>query len=111
MSEMRDANSPQASATEPTSTQEPALLPAEPKLLPPPEGPLARMRRYLHGPLLIGVIAALIAIGLSVYGMIANPNTTPLTPRSFLLVVLIAGGSWGLIAWAIATAAVEAGKD
>jgi hypothetical protein len=28
-----------------------------------------------------------------------------------LLVVVLAGGSWGLIAWAIATAAVEAGKD
>jgi hypothetical protein len=43
--------------------------------------------------------------------MLTNPNATPLTLRSFVLVVLIAGGSWGLITWAIATAAVEAGKD
>lgn len=71
----------------------------------------SRVREKLHGPLLLGLIAALVAIGLSVYGMLTNPNATPLTLRSFVLVVLIAGGSWGLITWAIATAAVEAGKD
>jgi hypothetical protein len=76
-----------------------------------PTGFISRVRGALHGPTLIGVIAALIAIALSVYGMLTNPNATPLTLRSLLLVVLIAGGSWGLIAWAIATAAVEAGKD
>jgi hypothetical protein len=65
----------------------------------------------VRGPLLIGILAALLAIVLSVYGMLTNPSATPLTLRSFLLIVLIAGGSWGLIAWAIATAAVEAGKD
>ncbi len=69
------------------------------------------MRGALHGPLLIGLIAALVAIVLSFYGMLTNPNATPLTLRSAALVILIAGGSWGLIAWAIATAAVEAGKD
>ena len=70
-----------------------------------------RARGVLRGPVLIGVIAALIAIGLSVFGMVRNPEGTPLNVRSLLLVVVLAGGSWGLIAWAIATAAVEAGKD
>lgn len=70
-----------------------------------------RARKILRGPILIGIIAALLAIGLSLYGMLTNPNAVPLNLRSFLLVVIIAGGSWGLIAWAIATAAVEAGKD
>jgi hypothetical protein len=70
-----------------------------------------RIRGVLHGPVLIGVIAALIAIGLSVFGMVRNPEGTPLNVRSLLLVVVLAGGSWGLIAWAIATAAVEAGED
>lgn len=79
--------------------------------LPAPKDWLTRVRGALHGPLLIGIVAALVAIGLSLYGMLTNPNATPLTLRSFLLVVLIAGGAWGLIAWAIATAAVEAGKD
>ncbi|MDL1895636.1 hypothetical protein FBQ82_05145 [Anaerolineae bacterium CFX7] len=77
----------------------------------PAPSALTRARNLLRGPLLIGVVAALIAIILSLYGMLTNPNATPLNIRSFLLVVLIAGGSWGLIAWAIATAAVEAGKD
>ncbi len=70
----------------------------------------ARIRGALHGPLLIGLVAALIAIGLSLYGMIVN-HAAPLTLNSIVLVILIAGGSWGLIAWAIATAAVEAGQD
>ncbi len=72
---------------------------------------LARARGALHGPLLVGVIAAAVAIGLSLFGMLREPQTTPLTLQNFLLVILAAGGSWGLIAWAIATAAVEAGKD
>ncbi len=91
---------------------------AEAKTNPPMQDPsvsstslLTRVRGVLHGPVLIGVIAALIAIGLSVFGMVRNPEGTPLNVRSLLLVVVLAGGSWGLIAWAIATAAVEAGKD
>ncbi|MBI5303593.1 MAG: hypothetical protein HY868_15770 [Chloroflexi bacterium] len=71
---------------------------------------IARVRGVLHGPVLVGVIAALIAIALSVFGMIRNADPE-LNLRSLLLVVVLAGGSWGLIAWAIATAAVEAGKD
>lgn len=70
-----------------------------------------RVRGILHGPVLVGVIAAAIAIALSVFGMIRNPEAVPLNLRSLFLVVVLAGGSWGLIAWAIATAAVEAGKD
>ncbi len=85
-----------------TSTQVPSSA---------PKSLLARVRGVLHGPVLIGVIAALVAIGLSVFGMVRNPEATPLNINSLLLVVFLAGGSWGLIAWAIATAAVEAGKD
>lgn len=70
-----------------------------------------RVRGVLHGPVLVGVIAAAMAIALSVFGMLRNPEAAPLNLRSLFLVVVLAGGSWGLIAWAIATAAVEAGKD
>ncbi len=77
----------------------------------PPASLWSRVRGVLHGPVLIGVIAALIAIGLSIFGMARNADATPINLRSVLLVVVLAGGSWGLIAWAIATAAVEAGKD
>jgi hypothetical protein len=79
--------------------------------LPQPTTWFGRVRSVLHGPVLVGVIAALIAIGLSVFGMVRNPEATPLNLRSLALVIVLAGGSWGLIAWAIATAAVEAGKD
>jgi hypothetical protein len=72
---------------------------------------VARARGILRGPVLVGVIAALVAIGLSVFGMLRNPEGVPINLRSLLLVIVLAGGSWGLIAWAIATAAVEAGKD
>lgn len=85
-------------------TNKPAPQPQTPSLW-------VRVRGALHGPVLIGVIAALVAIGLSVFGMVRNPEGTPVNVRSVLIVVLLAGGSWGLIAWAIATAAVEAGKD
>ncbi len=85
--------------------------PPPPASAAPPKNWMARVRGALHGPLLIGVIAALVAIALSFYGMLTNSSATPLTLRSAVLVILIAGGSWGLIAWAIATAAVEAGKD
>lgn len=94
------------SETQPTLTRK-----DEPSTATPPPGGWARLRRHLNGPVLIGLAAALIAIALSLFGMLTNPNATPLNLRSFLLVVIIAGGSWGLIAWAIATAAVEAGKD
>ncbi len=87
-------------------TDAPAQGPA-----PAPKSLVMRVRSVLHGPVLIGVIAALVAIGLSVFGMVRNPEATPLNVRSLLLVIVLAGGSWGLIAWAIATAAVEAGKD
>ncbi len=76
-----------------------------------PQSLWTRVRGVLHGPVLVGVIAALVAIGLSVFGMVRNPDATPVNLRSLFLVVVLAGGSWGLIAWAIATAAVEAGKD
>ncbi len=83
----------------------------EKKQIAAPQSFLARVRGVLHGPVLVGVIAALVAIGLSVFGMVRNPDATPVNLRSLFLVVVLAGGSWGLIAWAIATAAVEAGKD
>lgn len=85
--------------------------PTPPPSVAPPRDLMTRVRGSLRGPVLIGVIAALVAIALSVYGMVTNPQATPLNVRSLLLVIVIAGGSWGLIAWAIATAAVEAGKD
>ncbi len=62
-------------------------------------------------PLYIGLGAAVVAIALSVFGMIRNSGLAALTPVSLLLVVLIAGGSWGIVAWAITTAVFDVEND
>ncbi len=93
---------------EQTSPKNPELPTAEAAARP---GWPARLRGRLHGPEWIGIAAALVAIALSLFGMLTNSGATPLTLRSLVLVIVVVGGAWGLIAWAIATAAVEAGKD
>ena len=67
------------------------------------------IRRRLSGPLKIGLIAAALGIALALVG-IARGNV-PLNPTSVLLALLISGGSWGLVAWAVATAAYDVEAD
>jgi hypothetical protein len=69
---------------------------------------LTRWKR-LSIPLRIGLGAAALAMLLTLIG-IARGNV-PLNPLSILLALLIAGGSWGLVAWAVATAAVDVESD
>jgi hypothetical protein len=62
----------------------------------------------------VGIGAALVAIILSILGMLRNagqPGSTPLTLQTLLLVILIAGGSWGVVAWAITTAIYDVEDD
>jgi hypothetical protein len=65
--------------------------------------------KRLSIPLRIGLGAAGLAILLALIG-IARGNV-PLNPLSILLALLISGGAWGLVAWAIATAAVDVEND
>ncbi len=67
--------------------------------------------KRLSGPVKIGIFFGAIAILMAVVGMIKNAGDTPLTVRSLLTAVVISGGVWGLVSWAIATAAVEVEKD
>ena len=60
-------------------------------------------------PLRVGAIFAALGIALAVVG-IARGNV-PLNPLSVLLALLISGGSWGVVSWAIATAAVDVEQD
>jgi hypothetical protein len=62
-------------------------------------------------PLYVGLSAAIVAIALSIFGMIRNSGLASLTATSLLLVVLIAGGSWGVVAWAITTAVYDVEAD
>ena len=64
----------------------------------------------LDGPLKIGIGFALLGIVLTVIGIFRDP-TTPVTAWSIIVGSLISGGVWGLVSWAIATAAVEVEED
>ena len=64
----------------------------------------------LGGPARIGLVVGLIGALLTVAGLVAG-NLAPLTARSLLLGVLLGGGSWGVVSWAIASAAAEAMLD
>ncbi len=64
---------------------------------------------HLSGPLKVGLIAALLGILLAVVGIARG--TVPLNFLSILLALLISGGSWGVVAWAIATAARDVEED
>lgn len=56
-------------------------------------------------PLRVGLGAGLVGAMLALVGMLRG--FAPLTPASLGLALLISGGSWGLVAWAVATAALE----
>ncbi len=65
----------------------------------------------MNGPLKVGLIFAAIAIIMALVGLIRGSDTAPLTVRSVVMAVLISGGTWGLVSWAIATAVVEVERD
>ena len=64
----------------------------------------------LDGPLKVGIIFALLGIILTIIGIFRDP-TTPITLWSLGVGSLISGATWGLVSWAIATAAVEVEND
>ncbi len=60
----------------------------------------------LNGPLKIGLVIGLLGALLTVIGLVQG-NFAPLTLRTLLLGILLGGGSWGLVSWAIASAAAD----
>jgi hypothetical protein len=64
----------------------------------------------MNGPTKVGVVFAAIGIILTIIGVIRDP-TTPVTAWSLGVGALISGATWGLVSWAIATAAVEVERD
>ncbi len=60
-------------------------------------------------PLRIGLICAALGIILALVG-IARGNV-PLNPLSVFLALLISGGTWGVVSWAVATAVVDVERD
>jgi hypothetical protein len=63
-----------------------------------------------EGPVKVGLVFAALGIILTIVGIIRDP-TTPATLWSIGMGSLISGGVWGLVSWAIATAAMEVEED
>ena len=63
----------------------------------------------LSGPIKIGLIFALLGAALVVVGIARG--AVPPNPLSILMALVIGGGSWGVVAWAIATAARDVERD
>ncbi len=64
----------------------------------------------LGGPAKIGLTFFAIAVALSLVGILRNPDT-PTTFQSVLIATTISGLVWGIIAWAIATAALDVEEE
>ncbi|GAB4565027.1 MAG: hypothetical protein Kow0047_15260 [Anaerolineae bacterium] len=67
------------------------------------------MLRRLSLPLKIGLGAAALGILLSIVGIARGQ--VPLNALSIILAIVISGGAWGVVAWAVATAAVDVEHD
>ena len=62
--------------------------------------------KKLGGPLKVGLVLGLIGAVLTVIGLMMG-NLAPLTARSLILGVVLGGGSWGVVSWAIAAVAAD----
>ena len=65
--------------------------------------------RRLSLPARVGIICAALGILLAIVGIIRG--NVPLNPVSIFLALLISGGSWGVVSWAITTAVVDVEHD
>jgi hypothetical protein len=71
---------------------------------------MGKLWTRLSGPVKIGLLFGLAGALLTTIGLLAG-NLAPLTVRSLLLGILLGGGSWGVVSWAIASAAVDATSE
>ncbi len=69
----------------------------------------SRDRWFRTTPLMAGLLFALAGIALTVVGIFRG--NVPLSPRAIVVALVIGGGSWGVLAWAVATAAVDVEED
>ena len=70
--------------------------------------PSKTKRWPLSGPLTVGVFFAVLAIVLTFVGLWREHN---LSLCNILLGIVLCGGTWGLISWAIATAVAQVEED
>ena len=78
------------------------------------ETSMSRLRslwKRISGPVKIGMLFATIAALMALVGWIARPTYTSRSLLSLFLAIVISAGTWGLVSWAIAAAAVEVSRD
>lgn len=63
----------------------------------------------LSGPVKVGVTFGLLGLILTVVGIVRG--NVPLHPASIGMALLIGGGVWFVVAWAVATAATDVEAD
>jgi hypothetical protein len=71
---------------------------------------MAKRWTKLSVPVRIGLLFGLTGALLTTIGLLAG-NLAPLTVRSLVLGILLGGGSWGVVSWAIASAAADATSE
>ena len=71
---------------------------------------VGRVWRRMGGPEKIGLFFGLLGAALVVIGLLRG-TLAQFSWQGLLIGVLVGGGSWGLVSWAIATAAVEVERD
>ena len=65
----------------------------------------------MNGPLKVGTFFAILGGVLAGAGWVVNPQFAARTITSFMLAVGISAATWGVVAWAIATAASDVERD
>jgi uncharacterized membrane protein YqjE len=65
----------------------------------------------LGTPVKIGLVFAIVAGLMALVGWIVRPEYTSRSMLSLFLAIVISAGTWGLVSWAIAAAAVEATRE
>jgi hypothetical protein len=64
----------------------------------------------LRIPVRIGLILGVLGAALTVIGLVSG-NLATLSVQSLFLGILLGGGSWGIVSWAVASAAADAMED
>ncbi len=64
--------------------------------------------RSISIPLAVGLALAVVAIVLSLVGLWREDN---LSLRNAMIAILLGGGTWGLVGWAITSAVVQVQED
>jgi hypothetical protein len=75
------------------------------------ENRLRRAWRRLGTAVKIGIIFAVFSGLMAATGWVVRPDYTSRSLLSLFLAVVISAGTWGLVSWAIAAAAIEATRD